>query len=252
MLETFKQPESPEELLNRLLKKFKQEIKEQRAITIENSKEETVGLCRLKLIYGYNIYKLEIISTSSRDLLANQDKISNWLQPDDIPLVVEQRECDKEYSNLIGYLGLVEEKIGENNLRFKGMTGNPPAFRKIQQYVEDGQIGEFKEFKEYKGLTDEEILARTVSYESNKNLIYERIILPKIEEIKEKLTGREGLELDIKITRSGMEIDSRFAVEIKQNISLSALQRTELEDLLRLYYNQLPETLAASKLFKIY
>ena len=242
MSETFRQPQSPKELLNRLLKKLEQEIENKTAITIENSENKITGLCYLKPIAGYNIYELKIISTSSSDLLANKNKISKWLQRYNRPLVVEQREGDEEYSNLIGYLRLVADKIGEKNLRFKGMTGNLSAFRKIQQYVEDGQIREFKEFKEYEGLTDGEILIRTISHESSKNLIYEEIFLPSIKKIKEKLIGREGLELGIKITRSGMKEDRRFAVEITQNNSLSALQRMELEDLLRLNYNQLPKS----------
>ena len=242
MTEIFRQPKSPKELLNRLLKKLEQEIENKTAITIENSENKITGLCYLKPIAGYNIYELKIISTSSSDLLANKNKISKWLQRYNRPLVVEQREGDEEYSNLIGYLRLVADKIGEKNLRFKGMTGNLSAFRKIQQYVEDGQIREFKEFKEYEGLTDGEILIRTISHESSKNLIYERIFLPKIEEIKEKLIGYQDLELGIKITRSGMKNENRFAIEITEAGSLDHPQRKKLENLLRLYYNQLPKS----------
>ena len=215
MSETPTSSESPKELLKRLLKKFEQEIKEQRAITIENPNGETVGLCYLKPIAGYGIDELKIISTSSSDLLANQNKISNWLQPHNTPLVAEIREDDEEYLNLIQDLGLVAEKIGEENTRFKGMTGNLLAFRKIQ---------------------------KTVPYKSSKNLIYERIFLPSIRKIKEKLIGREGLELGIKITRSGMKNENRFAIEITEAGSLDHPQRKKLENLLRLYYNQLPKS----------
>ena len=174
-----------------------------------------MGLCYLKPIAGYGIDELKIISTSSSDLLANQNKISNWLQPHNTPLVAEIREDDEEYLNLIQDLGLVAEKIGEENTRFKGMTGNLLAFRKIQ---------------------------KTVPYKSSKNLIYERIFLPKIEEIKEKLIGYQDLELGIKLTRSGMKNENRFAIEITEAGSLDHPQRKKLENLLRLYYNQLPES----------
>jgi hypothetical protein len=107
MSETPTSPESPNELLNRLLKKFNQEIIDRRAITIENPNGETVGLCYLKPIAGYGIDELKIISTSSSDLLVNQDKISKWLQPYNTPLVAKIRTDDQNYSTLIEDLGLI-------------------------------------------------------------------------------------------------------------------------------------------------
>jgi hypothetical protein len=123
------------------------------------------------------------------------------------------------------------------------MTGNPPAFKKIQQYVEDGQIGEFGGFKDYKNLKIKEFLALTVSHESSKNLIYEEIFLPSIEEIKKELLGENlNLKLSFKITGSGMKNENRFAIEITEAGSLDHPQRKKLENLLRLYYNQLPKS----------
>lgn len=240
MSEFYRDEKSPEQVLKVYLNKMRDQIEEGSALVIKNPEGEGVGLCYLEPIHGYDICELKIISTSSSDLAANLDEIYNWLRPNETPLVARLKSDDEDYSYLIGGLDFVADRIGQNNLRFKGMTGNLSAFRKIQD-IENRQVEEFRDSPD-NGLTREEILEQTVSYESNKNLTYEQIFLPRIEEIKKELAGYENSEVGFRIIRSGLEKENRFAIEIRQSGSLSRLQKVMLEDLLRFYYNQLPES----------
>ena len=194
------------------IERLKNQIKEGSALVIKNSEGEEVGLCYLEPIADYEICELKIISTSSSDLVANLDEIYDWLRPNETPLVAKLKSDDEDYSYLIGGLALVVDRIGEESPRFKGMTGNLLASKDVY------------------------------SYKSNKNLIYEQIFLPRIEEIKKELVGYENSEVGFRIIRSGLEKENRFAIEIRQSGSLSRLQKVMLEDLLRFYYNQLPES----------